>query len=166
MAKRAQKAERTTASGNLLEKTVKTVCLEKGFTIIRYSEWVKNPGNFGKELLLTNVPYESIYGHTGKTEFLLESDRYGLEMRIECKWQQVAGSVDEKLPYLYLNSIEAMPEEQIVIIIDGKGWKKGAIGWLKDAVEQRKYTSGNAASKRIEVLSLAEFMTWANTIFR
>jgi hypothetical protein len=30
---------------------------------------------------------------------------------IECKWQQVSGSVDEKLPYLYLNCIEAMPEK-------------------------------------------------------
>lgn len=157
---------RTTASGNLLEKTVKTVCLEKGFSIIKHRIWSKNPETFGQELLLTDVPYETIYGHTGKTEFLLKSAQYNLEIRIECKWQQVAGSVDEKLPYLYLNTIESMPENHILVVIDGKGWKKGAILWLKEAVVKKKYSSEASTRKTIEVVSLAEFMTWANTTFR
>lgn len=166
MAKKTKKVRRTTISGNLLEQTVKTVCQQKGFKILRYSQWKKNPEKYGQELLLTNVPYETIYKHYGKTEFLLKSARYGLEIRIECKWQQVAGSVDEKLPYLYLNSIEAMPEKHIVVVIDGEGWKAGAIPWLKEAAAKRKYTTSATAQKKIEVLSLTEFMTWANTTFR
>jgi len=82
------------------------------------------------------------------------------------KWPQVADSVDEKLPYLYLNSIEAMPEKHIVIIIDGNGWKKGAIAWLKEAVAQKKYTNVTNADKKIEILTLSEFMSWANKKFR
>ncbi len=70
-----------------------------------------------------NVPFTTIYQHGGNTEFRLISERYNMDIRIECKWQQVAGSVDEKLPYLYLNCIEAMPEKHIIIIIDGDGWK-------------------------------------------
>lgn len=120
----------------------------------------------GNELLLTDVPYDTIYQHSGKTEFLLKSERYNLEIRIECKWQQVAGSVDEKLPYLYLNSIEAMPEKHIVVVIDGNGWKTGAIPWLKEAAVNRKYTTSESPKKKIEILSLAEFMTWANTTLR
>jgi len=166
MAKRTKKAKRTTASGNLLEQTVKTVCRQKGFKIVKYKDWSKNPKKYGEELLLTHVPYETIYKHPGKTEFLLKSARYGLEIRIECKWQQVAGSVDEKLPYLYLNSLEAMPEKHIVVVIDGTGWKAGAIPWLKEAAANRKYTTSATAQKKIEVLSLTEFMTWANTVFR
>jgi len=54
---------------------------------------------------------------TLNTEFLLKSKEYNFNVRIECKWQQVSGSVDGKLPYLYLNSIEAMPESNIIIII-------------------------------------------------
>lgn len=96
----------------------------------------------------------------------MKSSRYNLEIRIECKWQQVAGSVDEKLPYLYLNSIEAMPERHIVVIIDGKGWKSGAIPWLKEAASQRKYSESLMSEKKIEILSLTEFMTWANNILR
>ena len=88
------------------------------------------------------------------------------EIRIECKWQQVSGSVDEKLPYLYLNTIEAMPEKEITIIIDGDGWKKGAIEWLKQAVTKKKYTTKNNKKKKIQVMSLVEFITWANKKFR
>ncbi len=166
MAKKAKKPRRTTASGNLLEQTVKTVCRQKGFKILSYTEWSKTPNKHGNELLLTNVPYQSIYNQEGRTEFLLKSARYGLEIRIECKWQQVAGSVDEKLPYLYLNSIEAMPEQHIVVVIDGSGWKQGAIPWLKQAAANKKYTTATNATKKIEVLTLAEFMTWANATFK
>ncbi len=166
MAKKINRPKRRTSSGNLLEQTVKTVCSQKGFKIAKYKDWKKNPAKFGDEVLLTNVPYDTIYKHTGKTEFLLKSTRYNLETRIECKWQQVTGSVDEKLPYLYLNSIETMPEKHILIIIDGKGWKTGAIPWLKEAAAHRKYTSTVNADKKIEILSLTEFMAWANITLR
>jgi DpnII restriction endonuclease len=166
MAKRTKKAKRTTSSGNLLEQTVKTICKQKGFEIAKYNEWNKNPEKFGSELLLTDVPYDTIYKHAGKTEFLLKSAKHKLEIRIECKWQQVAGSVDEKLPYLYLNSIEAMPEKHIVVVTGGKGWKTGAIPWLKEAAANRKYTTSSNSDKIIEILSLEEFMTWANNILR
>lgn len=86
-------------------------------------------------------------------------------MRIECKWQQVAGSVDEKLPYLYLNSIEAMPEKMIMILIEGAGWKAGSLKWLKDAVKNKKYTTKENNDKTILIFNLAEFFTWANNTF-
>lgn len=160
------KRKRTTRSGNVLERTVKEVLAANGFQIVKYRDWNKSPEKYGTELLLTNVPFETIYKHRGKTEFLLKSKKHNLEIRIECKWQQGAGSVDEKLPYLYLNSIEAMPEKHIVVVIDGSGWKAGAIPWLKEAAANRKYTTAATAKKKIEVLSLAEFMTWANTTFK
>lgn len=160
------KRKRTTRSGNVLERTVKEVIAANGFEIVKYRDWNKSPEKYGTELLLTNVPFETIYKHRGKTEFLLKSKKHNLEMRIECKWQQGPGSVDEKLPYLYLNSIEAMPEKHIVVVIDGSGWKDGAIPWLKEAAANRKYTSAANTRKKIEVLSLAEFMTWANSTFK
>ncbi|MBP9016445.1 MAG: hypothetical protein KBG17_01710 [Paludibacteraceae bacterium] len=120
---------------------------------------------YGKELLLENVPFTTVYNHNGNTEFLLISEKFNLKIRIECKWQQVAGSVDEKLPYLYLNTIEAMPEDTIMILIDGNGWKTGAIKWLKDAVNQKKYTIEENKHKEILVFSLADFFTWANKTF-
>ncbi|MGC2423417.1 MAG: PD-(D/E)XK nuclease superfamily protein [Nitrospirota bacterium] len=86
-------------------------------------------------------------------------------MRIECKWQQVSGSVDEKLPYLYLNCVEAMPEDYIIIIIDGGGFRAGSITWLKEAAKSNKYNEAGVM-KSILVFSLAEFIAWANKNLR
>jgi len=160
-----EKGTKSNITGNQLEVAVKTVLTGKGFELVNYRIWDKNKENFGNELLLENVPFTTVYEHKGNTEFLLISKKYKLEVRIECKWQQVAGSVDEKLPYLYLNTIEAMPEKSIMILIDGSGWKSGAIRWLKEAVRQKKYTTKINKDKKILVFNLTEFFTWANKIF-
>ncbi len=152
-------------TGNNLERTVKDIFSRKGFEIIKYRQWIKNPKLYGNELLLENVPFETIYKHKGNTEFLAKSKKYNLEIRIECKWQEVAGSVDEKFPYLYLNCIEAMPESTIIIIVDGGGYKTGALQWLKEVSEDNTYVK-NSEHKDIKVFSLAEFMVWANRTFR
>jgi ATP:corrinoid adenosyltransferase len=160
-----EKGTKSNVTGNQLETAVKTVLVGKGFQLVYYRDWQKNPNKYGEELLLENVPFTTIYGHRGNTEFLLISRKYGLKMRIECKWQQVSGSVDEKLPYLYLNSIEAMPELSVMILIDGAGWKAGAIQWLKDAVKQKRYTNEQNITKEILIFNLTEFFTWANETF-
>lgn len=160
-----QKGTKGNITGNQLEVAVKTVLSGKGFQIVNYRVWQKDPTQYGKELLLENVPFTTIYQHKGNTEFLLLSDKYKINIRIECKWQQVAGSVDEKLPYLYLNTIEAMPEKTIMILIDGAGWKSGSIKWLREAVKNKKYTTAQNKDKKILVFSLTEFFTWANNTF-
>lgn len=152
-------------TGNQLEATVKTVLVNKGFELVNYRQWKKDETKYASELLLENVPFTSIYNHQGNTEFLLISKKYQKTIRIECKWQQSPGSVDEKLPYLYLNTIEAMPEKSIIILIDGTGWKTGAIKWLKDAVKNKSYTTNKNNDKEILVFNLTEFMTWANQTF-
>ncbi|UBM61378.1 4-diphosphocytidyl-2C-methyl-D-erythritol kinase [Candidatus Sulfidibacterium hydrothermale] len=159
------KGKSANITGNQLEKAVQTVLLDKGFEIEMYRKWEKNPENYGKELLLKNVPFTTIYGHKGNTEFLLLSEKYNLRIRIECKWQQSAGSVDEKLPYLYLNTIEAMPEKDIMILIDGDGFKTGAKEWLRNAVKEKLYTTAENNDTNVMVFSLAEFFTWANNTF-
>lgn len=150
-------------TGNVLEQTIASTFASKGFEVLMYREWIKHPDAHSSDLLLKNVPYDTIYGHKGNTEFLLKSERLDLEVRIECKWQQVAGSVDEKFPYLYLNCIETMSENEIILIVDGGGYKAGALAWLKAAVQERRYQTDPA--KEIRVFSLVEFLTWANKNF-
>lgn len=152
------------SSGNVLEQAVVSTFKAKGFEIIKYRLWDKNKDKYGSELLLENVPFQTIYGHKGNTEFLLKSKAHDLEIRIECKWQQSAGSVDEKFPYLYLNCIQAMPEKSIIVIVDGGGYKKGALKWMKDATRTKMFQDENNSTD-IEVLSLVEFITWANKKF-
>ncbi|MGB3671916.1 MAG: PD-(D/E)XK nuclease superfamily protein [Phormidesmis sp.] len=152
--------------GKILERTVVPTFESHGFEIVAYSAWIKKPANYGTELLLKNVPYTTIYNQKGRTEFLAKSERFELNVRIECKWQQSSGSVDEKLPYLYLNCIESMPEMDIIIIADGGGMKPGAIPWLKEAVSKKKYVSLDMPQKNIQVFSIREFITWANRTLR
>ncbi|MEO0408489.1 MAG: PD-(D/E)XK nuclease superfamily protein [Cyanobacteria bacterium P01_A01_bin.135] len=151
--------------GKILERTVIPTFEGRGFEVVRYSAWCKKPQKYGLELLLKHVPYTTIYGQQGYTEFLVKSERFGLNTRIECKWQQSTGSVDEKFPYLYLNCVEAIPED-VIIIVGGGGAKPGAIAWLRDAVAQRKYLSSGAIAKSIQVFSLEEFLAWANRKLR
>jgi hypothetical protein len=150
-----QGGSRANTSGNTLEASIKAVIHSKGFTVVNYRDWLQNESKYGRELLLCNVPYETIYGHSGKTEFVLNSAIDNLEIRIECKWQQSSGSVDEKYPYLYLNCMQ-MPEDTIFIIVDGGGAKQGAIDWLKNAPLLLP------CEKSITVFSLVEFLSWAN----
>lgn len=159
------KGKKTNITGTQLEKTVQTVLYGKGFEICTYRQWEARSSQFGQEVLLKNAPFTSIYGHRARTEFLLISNKYNLRMRIECKWQQFGGSVDEKLPYLYLNMIEAMPEREVMVIIDGDGFKPGAKQWLRDAVARGLYTTPQHHDKRLYVYSLTEFLTWANNTF-
>jgi hypothetical protein len=152
--------------GKILENTVVPAFEDRGFQVVPYSKWIKAPQSFGKELLLKHVPYKTIYGHPGYTEFLVKSQRCGLNTRIECKWQQSTGSVDEKFPYLYLNCIEAMPENDIIIVAGGGGMKKGALTWLKQAVQRNLYLAESTTQKNIQVFSIDEFLRWANRTLR
>lgn len=152
--------------GRMLETTIRHILETKGFTPVSYTRWLKAPEKFGGELLLTNAPFRTIYGHQGRTEFLLQSERLGLKIRIEAKWQQVKGSTDEKLAYLYLNAIEAMPEQHVIIVIDGDGWRRQALAWLRQAAAAKAYTTPANDGKTVQVLSLAEFIAWANRTFR
>lgn len=107
-----------------------------------------------------NAPYTSIYGSKGRTEFLVvDGER---KVRIEIKTQNSKGSVDEKLPYLYLNAIEAYPEDEIVIVIDGEGFKKGAIEWLRKKVKDNWL---NVKKKKIHVFSISSYSGWVNDNF-
>lgn len=153
-------------SGNTLESTIIGTLTSKGFTTVNYNKYLKEPAVYGNELLLRHVPFTTIYGHKGKSEFVLSSERYNLKIRIECKWQQVNGSVDEKFPYLYLNCIESMPEEKIFIVLDGGGAKLGSIKWLKEACEKSRYLSQETLKKEISVMNLSEFLIWANKVLR
>ena len=152
------------SAGSTLENTVIGTLTSKRFQVVSYRDYARRPDAYSRELLLRNVPFTTIYGHQGNTEFLIRSERHQLEIRIECKWQQSSGSVDEKFPYTYLNCIEAMPERDIIIIVDGGGAKQGAVDWLREAAAGGKYADGK--DKRIQVMSLSEFLVWVNRTFR
>jgi len=58
-----------------------------------------------------------------------------------------------------------MPEKDIMILIDGDGFKTGAKEWLRNAVKEKLYTTEENNDTTVMVFSLAEFFTWANNTF-
>ena len=153
-------------TGNVLEQLVISTLSAHGFPVIKYSDYLKTPEKYDEELLLRHVPYKTLYGGQGYTEFLLKSQKFELEIRIECKWQQIAGSVDEKLPHVYLSAIEAVTENDVIILIDGDGFRDGAIPWIRHIAEQRKYIPKDKQEKNISIMSSTEFLTWCNNKFK
>ena len=158
----------TTANrqGRMLENIIRHTLEAKGLETVGYAAWKRDQAAFGGELLITNAPFTTIYGHRGRTEFLLVSERHDLRIRIEAKWQQVGGSTDEKLAYLYLNAIEAMPEPHVIIVIDGGGWRPQAVEWLRHAAQSKAYTGPGNHNKTVDVMSLSQFIAWVNRTFR
>jgi len=145
-------------NGGRFEKRIKNSLKPHGFEVLSVAEW-RDMGRPRGEYLLTNAPYTTLYGTAGRTEFLLLSAKRGLEIRIEAKYQSAQGSVDEKLPYVYLSLIEAVPEKTVFVVIDGPGWRPGSIDWLRRTAAERRY--GTPSDKTVRVFSLEEFLGWA-----
>ena len=115
--------------------------------------WSKGNDSFIVDnVLFKNVPYESIYGTKCRSEFLLRY--HGRNIRIECKYQESPGSVDEKLPYLMMNFTQKVDEEETIIITHGDGFRDGAINWLRETCKNTK----------CKVFTLLEFTFYLNTI--
>ncbi|MBL4613537.1 MAG: hypothetical protein JKY27_01495 [Magnetovibrio sp.] len=147
-------------NGQTLEMLIETALVNRGFKPVQYSIWSQKPQTYPARVVLKNVPYKTIYEKKGRTEFVLKGPNLGGDIRIEAKWQQASGSLDERLPYLYLNAsrFDTMPEAHVVIVIDGSGWRDGAIKWLRNAAQNAPQ------GKHIEVMDLGQFLAWTNRL--
>ena len=97
-----------------------------------------------------------IYQTPIKVDFFIRArQHYPDGLVIESKWQDVSGSADEKLPYLVANIRECFPSPA-VIVIDGDGFRSGAILWLRRQID----------SHLVAVYTIAQFVTWANRTLR
>lgn len=95
----------------------------------------------------------SVFETPLQVDFYLPSSRpFPNGLIIESKWQQVPGSVEEKLCYLVENIRTVYPCTTI-IIIDGQGFRPGAIRWVK---------SQAGHGRLFAAFSIVEFLTWSN----
>ena len=128
-------------NGKIFESTLIPMFKKHGYIVFSNKELKKENHQKTYEtapkVIHTNAPFISIYNNKGKTEFLLINRILNREIRIECKWQQSAGSVDEKFPYMLLNCIYAFKEKEIFLLVDGGGYKESARRWLDDRIKER-----------------------------
>lgn len=139
-------------TGNVLEKFVQDRLDERGYAFVTRDKFeaAKYIGQpiYTKQLLIG----QSIYENNLFSDFVIyHPTKHANCLIIEVKWQQSAGSVDEKYPYLILNINMKFPYDT-VLLLDGGGYTKGAEKWVRKQV-------GN---KLKHVFNMSEFQIWAN----
>jgi len=66
---------------------------------------------------------------------------------------------------MYLNCIYGFEETEIILLVDGDGFKPGALAWLKQSVKDRWLLEDNDP-KKIQVMSISEFTAYFNRNLR
>lgn len=145
--------EQANATGGRLERVVQGLLDGEGYRLVRTKSL--------EEIRQYRIPLytpqfcigKGIYGTDIKVDFVVyHHDKHPEPFIIECKWQQVAGSVDEKFPYLVEN-IKLHPIDTI-LLLDGGGYKAGAESWVRNQVDQQ--------NRLRKVLNMQEFQRWVN----
>lgn len=144
---------RAVRTGNALERIVKNALDDNKYTFVP-SKRFKAACCLPQSLYSSQITIgKSIYNTNLISDFILfHPEKWPDRLIIECKWQQSAGSVDEKYPYNVLNIREIYPCPAI-ILLDGEGYKTGAAEWLRRQVD---------GVKLLHVFSMVQFHTWVN----
>ncbi len=120
-------------SGRAAEDMIYCILKERGYRVVRQCP------------LGTNI-----YGHNMKVDFwVLGIPMFPDGLIIESRWQEVAGSADEKFPYLVWNIMTCYPFPTMVVY-GGGGSRTGAILWLQAQVGGNFYAA----------FTLEEFLKW------
>lgn len=141
-------------SGVRFESEVRRELKSHGFAFVTHREFEEARPDVPL-LAVTNMPYDSIYGHPAHMEFLLVIRGFARDILVQAKQQNSAGSVDEKLPYIYANALKNLPERATLLVYSGDGWKEGGLHWIRARAEE---TDGFYA------MNFEEFKDWLSKL--
>lgn len=140
-------------TGTILEQFVQQRLDERGYTYVAANKFT--PARYLEQPIYTkrlhlglNIYETDLYCDL----ILYHPQKWPNTLIIECKWQQVGGSVDEKFPFLVLNITMRYPAPTIVLL-DGGGYRGGSETWLRKQAGNGNFT---------HVFSMAEFSKWVN----
>lgn len=152
-------------NGQAAEKSILPVLGSCGFDIFTETQVEKQPELVkGKDrYILKNSKYTSIYGNPNcRTEYVIVDK--GRRVRVEVRFQSVAGSVDEKMPYMLLNAIMAYPEKEVVLVVDGNGYRSTSRQWVQDRLDEN-WLDYKSKGKDIKLVSIGDFLSWVSKEF-
>lgn len=140
--------------------------------------------------IICGVPYDNLlkqkaeeYGiprkqGTPKTEFVIVANNANstpqfpvngepLKIRIECKWQAVAGTTQAKLLFSVIDLQYGAPEDNIILLMDGNGFDEAMHAFIQEVCEDGLTwkRAPKVQPKNIVKMRLQDFITWANAAF-
>jgi len=151
-------------SGFRQEREIEKILVNLGVYSMKYSMFNKSELTFREffdevvdggfsGVLFKHVPYRKLWGTTGYNEYVLHTKRMS-GVRIDSRFQDVPGSVEEKAYYLFETASVSYSEKTCIIVLDGKAVKPEIRNWLVDKARAIKH-------KEIKILTLEEFRVWA-----
>lgn len=147
-------------AGNVFENFVESLAVRGGFTPISERENKNNTDMFARRLLLKNVTFPTLWGTRGRFEFVLIDDALKLRIPIECKWQDVNGSTDQKIFATFLN-LQSLSEQEVILLIDGPGFSKGAAARMVNEVREMAEKHNRIRMRpKIHIMNMNEFQSW------
>ena len=177
-------------AGAYFEATVNS--LEKvGYPLISFKN-KKNHNKLPGCYIETNVPYCNILcqvakkydlkkrRRVGRTEFVIISNKAVStpefpniksnaqnRFRVECKWQNVPGTSQNKLTHAVLDLLYGSPEENIILLLDGDGFDPMMKRFIYDICENNGLVWKNSypnkrPNKRMKMMGMVEFIDWVN----
>lgn len=111
------------------------------------------------DALVTDPEVRTIYGTSlqRKNSLLIVQNKKAA-VRLFVFDQNVSGSTDEKLPFMYLSALQA-EEDVVIFVVNGAGLRACAFDWLKSAIKSKLYQDPKS-SKKIWLKSFDEFAVW------
>lgn len=147
------RGQRANRRGSQLEDLVANELADAGYEHIWPSFLIFAMREMSQPIYARQVKVgRDIYAKVRRVDFLLfHPQRHPNGMVIQCKWQAVSGSVEEKYPFEVLSLQQG--EYDAIIVLDDGGFSSGAERWLRS----------QAGRNRLKhVFSLGEFQRFAS----
>lgn len=133
-----------TKTGSTLEVTVEAVLLNNSYAVEKQQVVGTKPGGGRHKADIVGM-------RPNGTKFL-----------VSLKWQQTAGSAEEKIPFEVIKLLHALREnrefDKAYIVVGGDGFSAGLI----DFYLSEEFRSYIRESEKIEILTLTDVITRAN----
>lgn len=160
----AKKMNKTSFGGKSLETVIGYLKL-KHFRMTTHEEFTRKSrdllSNGGDRWLVKNVPYTTLFRTPGRREYYVHSTEWCGE--IECKFQNVGGSVDEKMVYV-TETLKRTDLHNLFVVYGGEYWNSGCgaaiIEWLATEAE---LIGTEFEDKELLVGTLDQFIDWSNS---
>lgn len=153
----------TTGTGTLFERMVETACHEYRWPIVSYADAQSRQCDFFRHnVCIRQHPYTKFYGGEGRCDFVFKIADGVDETWMELKYQDVGGSVDEKLFCTYLHAIYSIPGRKVIIGVNGAELARSPIvAHLKERSKRGWLQPSDKPQSVIQIMTLNEIQKWA-----